>query len=147
MHVNNFKILQCLIDNKCQEPICQIKGKFLREHYVAHYWAKEENREVQCCNQQSDTVYSNQVFYTKLENADNFYDVYKGMNLPTIQNYDAPIDLVFHDCSDYATTDFSSGNSSNNDDDGVSENNQDLSIPIRSYSSSPDVIIDLTMSD
>jgi hypothetical protein len=107
MFVNNFKILQCLVDNECKNSICQIKAKFLREHYVAHYWAKEENREVQCCRQNSDTVYSNQVFYTKLECAENFDEVYKGMNLPTIENYDAPVDLVFHDCSDY-----SSGNSS-----------------------------------
>ena len=104
--------MQCLVDNECKNSICQIKAKFLREHYVAHYWAKEENKLVQCCRQNSDVIYSNQVFYTKLELAENFREVYKSMNLPTIQNYDAPIDLVFHDCSDYSSSSASSSASS-----------------------------------
>ena len=125
MYINNFKILQCLVNDQCKNPICQIKAKFLREHYVAHYWAKEENRQVQCCQQNSDTVYSNQVFYTKLECAENFQEVYKGMNLPTIQNYDAPIDLVFYDCSDYSSSSASSASSMESSDISEKSDSED----------------------
>jgi len=121
MHANNFKILQVLINNKCKESICQIKAEFLREHYTSNYWAKSENEHDDfyeaslCCKQRSDAVYSNQVFYTKLESAHNYDEYQEKMNLPNIYDtFDATIDNVFYDCSAYGSGSSSGSNSSRN---------------------------------
>lgn len=102
MYANNFKILQVLINSTCNNAICELKTKFLREHYISHFWAKNEEEEVNCCLQKSDQVYSNQVFFTKLEAADNFEKMWQTMNLPKVyeQNFN---DIVFFDCKSFSS--------------------------------------------
>jgi len=104
MYANNFKILQVLINGTCKNAICELKTKFLREHYISHFWAKNEEEEVNCCLQKSDQVYSNQVFFTKLEAAKNFEIMCQTMDLPQVyeQSYKEK-DIVFFDCKSYSS--------------------------------------------
>ena len=97
MYANNFKILQALVNDKCKNEVCTLKAKFLREHYANNYWAKQVEPD-----DTHDVVYSNTVFFTRLENAINFDEMREEMNLPTIN--DTPwngVEFVFFDCKKF----------------------------------------------
>ena len=104
---NNFEILQLLLNSDCKQPICQIKAKFLREHYLGHYWSNENGKEEPCCGKKFDfyTIYTNEVFHTNLEAAANFDECRAELKLPRISG--EPSELVFYDCTGFSKKDTS----------------------------------------
>ena len=107
MPTKNFEILQLLLNSDCNQPICQIKAKFLHEHYLGHYWSNENEKKEQCCEKKFDfyTAYTNEVFHTNLEAASNFAEYRTELKLPRISG--EPSELVFYDCAGFSKKDTS----------------------------------------